>query len=320
MPLYNPVSTGSQLSSRLDILNMTLATSVAANALTIELKTQAAGSPAVSDPVKISFRSSTITSGIYNQRSVTSALSIVVPSGATLGHASGVQHDIWVYAIDNAGTVELAVSQALFPENQLVTTTTISGSATSNKVMYSTTGRSNVPVRLIGRLLSTQTTAGTYALNVSAIYIGDYGILTVGRVVGAFYTNTAGTTIPTTAGTAPFATKVYDYNNCFSSNTFTSTEDGLYCIQVNFATQSQAWAANSYFYVGLGINGTTITRSIGQVNIYTAVTTGVNLSGTVTIPLAANDTVVVRWLTNDTGHSLTTSAADNWISISKVIS
>lgn len=318
MPLYNPVSSSTQLSSDYDLLNLGLSTSVAANAMTITLQTQAGGNPGVGDPVKIGFRSSTITSGGYNQRSVTSALSIVVPSGATLGHASGVQHDIWVYAIDNAGTVELAVSQALFTENQLVTTTTISASATSNRVIYSTTGRSNVPIRLLGRAVSTQTTAGTWALNASAVYTGSYGALVDGRVVGIFYTNVLGTTIPTTVGTAPFGTKVLNYNNSFASDTFTATEDGLYTIELNMATQSQAWAANSYFYVGIGVNGTAVTRTIGQTNIYTAITTGVNINGKITMPLALNDTLVVRWLTNDTGHSLTTSAADNWLAIFKI--
>ena len=119
----------SQVTSPLDLWNLGLSTSVGGNALTISLK-QADGS---TDPgadtaaVKLSFRSATATSGAYNQRSVTSALSLTVSSGSTLGHASGVAMYIYVYAIDNAGTVELAVSTSRFDEGTRVTTTAEGG-------------------------------------------------------------------------------------------------------------------------------------------------------------------------------------------------
>lgn len=317
MPLYNPVSSSTQLSSDYDLLNLGLSTSVAANAMTITLQTQAGGNPGVGDPVKIGFRSSTITSGGYNQRSVTSALSITIPSGATLGHASGVQHDIWVYAIDNAGTVELAVAQCLYSERDLVTSTTISGSATSNRVLYSTAGRSNVPIRLLGKVISNQITAGTYASNATAVYTGTYASLTAGRVVGILYTNSAGTAIPTTTGTAPFATKVHDFNNSFSSNTFTCTEDGLYKVKLNLGTQSQAWGANTYFYAGIAVNGTTVTKTLGQTNVNTAITTSIQINGACDLILLSGDTVVVRWISSDSGHNLIAGATDNYLSIFK---
>jgi hypothetical protein len=147
--------------------NLGLACSVASNALTINLK-QADGSTAPaagSGAVKIAFRNTTITTGAYNVRSVTGALSVVVSSGSTLGHTSAKEHFIWVYAIDNAGTVELAVSTTKLDVAALYTTTAEggAGAADSGRTLYSTTARSNVPIRLIGRLRSTQTTAGTWA-------------------------------------------------------------------------------------------------------------------------------------------------------------
>lgn len=163
------------------IFNLGLSTSVAANALTIALK-QANGS---SDPstgvnsVKASMRSSTLSNGSYNQRQVTSPLSLVISSGSTLGHSSANAHNIWVYLIDNAGTLELAVSQTLYSENQLVSTVAEggAGAADSNSAMYSAVARSNVPFRLIGLLVSTQTTAGTWASNMTQVQVGDYGTL-----------------------------------------------------------------------------------------------------------------------------------------------
>ena len=69
---------------------------------------------------------------------------------------------IYVYAIDNAGTVELAVSSTLLDQGSLQTTTAEggAGAADSRFVLYSTTARSNVPIRLIGRIKSSQATAG----------------------------------------------------------------------------------------------------------------------------------------------------------------
>ncbi len=153
--------------SSYELFNLGLATSVAANALTIALK-QADGS---TDPttgagsVDIGFRSATSANGNYNERSVTSALSLVISSGSTLGTLNGVAAYLWVYALDNAGTVELAVSQTKYDEGSIVSTTAEggAGAADSATAIYSTTARSNVPIRLIARLLSTQTTAGTWA-------------------------------------------------------------------------------------------------------------------------------------------------------------
>ena len=65
--------------SQYDAINYSLSASVAGNALTIALKTQAGTDPTSRDVSKISFRSSTLTSGAFNQRSITSALSITIP-------------------------------------------------------------------------------------------------------------------------------------------------------------------------------------------------------------------------------------------------
>ena len=148
-----------------ELSNLAIGASVAGNALTVALKTKAGTDPSGSDIVKIGFRSSTLTSGIYNQRTVSSSLSMTVSSGSTLGHSNGNLRYIYVYAIDNAGTVELAVSSALFSDGHLVSTTAEggAGAADSGRVMYSTTARTNVPCRLIGRISSTQATAGTWA-------------------------------------------------------------------------------------------------------------------------------------------------------------
>ena len=138
--------------------------SVGASALTINLK-QPDGSTdcTSSNPAHISFRSSTLATGSVLDRSVTSALSLTVSSGATLGCNDGVDEYLYLYAIDNAGTVELAISGSYhWDEGQRYTTTVMNSSADDAATLYSTTSRSNVAIRLIGRIKSNQTTAGTY--------------------------------------------------------------------------------------------------------------------------------------------------------------
>lgn len=147
-----------------EISNLTLSTSVASNALTIAVKTKAGTNPSSTDPVTVSMRSATLSSGLYYSRSITASLSLVISSGSTLGQVSAQPSNIYVYLIDNAGSLELAASHAYYPENLLVSTTTegSSGGADSATAIYSTTGRSTVPIRLIGTILNTQATAGTW--------------------------------------------------------------------------------------------------------------------------------------------------------------
>jgi hypothetical protein len=149
-----------------ELTNASLAGSVAASALTVALKTKAGSDPSGGSSVKIGFRNSTAATGTYNQRTVTGALSVVVPSGATLGHPSASAAYVYVYALDNAGTVELAVSSTLKDERELHTSVTIDTASDADS-LYSTTGRTNVPIRLLGRLKSTQATAGAWVTAIS---------------------------------------------------------------------------------------------------------------------------------------------------------
>jgi hypothetical protein len=157
--------------STLDVNNYTLSASVAANALTIALKTLAGTDASASDIASISFRSDTATSGSFVQRNITSALSLVVSSGSTLGHSSATAQYIYVYALDNAGTVELAVSSTLFNDRVVQSSSAEGGAggADTSSVLYSTTARTSKAIRLIGRLTSNQTTAGTWAAAPTAV-------------------------------------------------------------------------------------------------------------------------------------------------------
>jgi hypothetical protein len=145
------------------MINGLIAADVAGNALTLTIATLAGAAPSTDDPVIIIFRSLTPGSAKVFARQITSALSITIPSGATLGHSSARDQQFILYGIDNAGVVELAVATPLFDQSvRLKTTTTIGAGSTSATGFYSTTGRSNLPWSPIARCVSNQTTAGTW--------------------------------------------------------------------------------------------------------------------------------------------------------------
>lgn len=174
--------------------------SVAANALTVTL-----------NPTTLDFRSATLTSGTVVSRLISSATSVVVSSGSTLGTVSGTQSRIIVLALDNAGTVELAVVN-IAGGNDLTETGVISttaeggaGAADSASTVYSTTARTGVAYRVVGYIESTQATAGTWATAPSTIQGCGGQALTAMSSVGygqtwQAVTRTNGTTYYNTTG------------------------------------------------------------------------------------------------------------------------
>jgi hypothetical protein len=166
MKSYIQAQIADLMKSSRDILNLGLAASVSGNALTIALKTLAAAAdPSSTAPVKIGFRGTTAANGDSSLVSATAATSVVVSSGSTLGMTSAVEAFIYIYAINNAGTIELAVSRALYDDGSLVTTIAEggAGAADSATAIYSTSARSSKAIRLIGRIKITEATAGTWA-------------------------------------------------------------------------------------------------------------------------------------------------------------
>ncbi len=155
--------------------NTGIAGSVATSALTVALKVKDGSTdPSGGDPVDLSFRSVTLATGGYVSRSVTGALSLVVPSGATLGSDSAVESEVYVYAIDNAGTVELAVSLTpILDETVRYTTVALSAASDSKHVLYSTTLRTDLALRFLGSIISSQATAGTWLTSPTVITTGN---------------------------------------------------------------------------------------------------------------------------------------------------
>ena len=129
--------------------------SVASNALTVNYN----GGP-------LAFRNATLTTGTPVNIQV-GALSLVVPSSATLGTVNATQAQLALVVLYNAGTPALGIVNMAggvnLDETTLLSTTAISAAATANNVVYSTAGITNSPFRVVGYINITEATAGTWA-------------------------------------------------------------------------------------------------------------------------------------------------------------
>lgn len=167
-------------------------------------------------PSDYDFRLTTLTDGTPVKRRLTSAVTLTIPNGATLGSINTVEATYVVGLQDNNGTLEpfvinLAGGNQL-DESNLITTTSISTGADSKNVAYATVGRSNLAYRIVGLVRHTQATAGTYATQptlvqpcgaqaLTALSSLGYGQTwqTVTRALGTTYYNITGKPIELSA-------------------------------------------------------------------------------------------------------------------------
>ena len=173
--------------------------------------TQSAGAMTITlNPTTLDFRNSTVdlaSGNTVTTLSVSTAITLTIPSTATLGTVSAVASKLLLLAINNAGTIELAVCNAWnntnLNEASTINTTTISTGATSAVTNYSTTGRTGVYFRVIGELASTQTTAGTWAtlptIKSGGAWTPLVNSLTSGTALSASGATVSFTAIPTWA-------------------------------------------------------------------------------------------------------------------------
>jgi hypothetical protein len=140
-----------------------ISATVGANALTINLANTA-----------LDFRSATLTSGTITSAIATGALSIVVPSTATLGTINAVQAMLAVLVAYNAGTPILCIVNMAggvnLDETTVISPTTIDTGAGLASIIYSASAcGASTPFRVVGYILITEGTAGTWATAPSLI-------------------------------------------------------------------------------------------------------------------------------------------------------
>ena len=156
----------------------------------------------------VTFRNATLSNGTPVSVTVGSALSLVVPSGATLGTINGVQAQLALILLYNAGTPALGIVNLAggnnLDETGLISTTAISAAATSASTVYSTSAITNSPYRVIGYLNITETTAGTWATAPTLVQGAG------GQAMAAMQSLGFGQTWQTVAGSRAIATIYYN--------------------------------------------------------------------------------------------------------------
>jgi hypothetical protein len=176
--------------------NLSLAATVGSKALTVALKGEDGNDPSASNPVTIAFRDETLTTGTPNVRTVTGALSVVLASGGALGFTAAEAGRLYVWALDNAGTVMLGLSRTadMFPESNLVADPVDIGSGSDlANTMYVTAHVHNLACRCLGYIeITTGATAGEWDNAPTKIQVMGPGVKRTGDVVqvqDAIYTD-----------------------------------------------------------------------------------------------------------------------------------
>lgn len=199
-------------------LNLQFTASVSANVLTVALKAANTGSdPSSGNPLSITFRSATLTSGAPVSRTISAALSIDTNAvGATLGTTSTVPFRFWIAAIDDTAGASAKVQLALIncstsaqvqcpSEAALVTSVAMSSGATSAFTFYTETGVTitSKPWRLLGYIdyASGLVTAGTYNNAPTTVQLFGPGIKKPGETIQVAYATTSTVTNTTTGPT-----------------------------------------------------------------------------------------------------------------------
>jgi hypothetical protein len=175
-----------------EINNVQLNATVSGNALTISLKDRNGNDPSTASPIVLAFADPTIAGGDPVIRAITSALSITVPSTATIGTVSGQAARLWIGLFDNAGTPVLGVynslnstgpSIACWDETSPATGTAIAGGSNTPQTWYTNGTVTSKSFRVLGYVEATEAVAGTWATAPSKVRLFGPGVKRPGDVV-----------------------------------------------------------------------------------------------------------------------------------------
>lgn len=313
-PTWKDIPASSQ-----EITNVGLFVLPVSNALTIAL-VQRDGSTNCSTGTAscvIGFRSG-VSEGTSFQRTLTTSQSLIIPASTTIGNISGAIEYLYIYAIDNGGTIEVAVSTgAKFDEGTLQNTTLITGGATAG-VLYSSPARTGVAIRLIGRIKTFEATAGTWVNGSLETSLAPFATSTI----SAFYTGTPTGTINTSFNITKYPTKVKDTASAYNTSTgvYSVPTGGTYAIAGGFTITAASYAAGNYAGIQITKNGSGIaTQFTRQV---TATSSGVQ-SNSVSIPsypLLAGDQISIKSANQNTtpAYASVLDASEMYFSITRI--
>lgn len=287
------------------------------NDLVITTTTSSGSTPSAGDAVTVGFGSATAANGTYSTPSITGATTFTIPSGATLGQASGRDQLIFWYKVNNAGTIVDGVSSAVFDEGKTHNTTAIGTGSDSNSVLYTAAGLSGVRVRLVGAFMNNQAVAGVYASNVSRIMLVPFEI----PKVAAKYRTNAGQSISGTPSVVDYEDLVYDNYNCVTvgaSWKFVCLKANKYRVHQQGVFDSAAFTAGNYQSGTVLVN--TVTAEVLSRNpVQASLTTYFEVKGSTELDLAVGDEVQFTLEQSSGGaRTLFANAEYNYVTISEI--
>ncbi len=210
-------------------VNLSLAATVATNALTIAIKTDSGSDPAANDKVRIPIRNATAATGTYTMRELSAATSITIPDTATMGTTSGnIPFRIWVLWLDDGTDYSIGVVNTLdttdlqimrlSAEMTGISPTTIGTGSDSAHVIYGDgSPSSSATVRVLGYVeyQSGLATAGTWASAPTIIQLFGPDVPLPGQMVqfrrSADAAVATGTTVMVADDTIPQSTEGDEY-------------------------------------------------------------------------------------------------------------
>jgi len=207
---YLNLSSGVSLNAA---LNLQLSCSVASNALTCNVLDRNGNTPSTASPVLLAFRDPILANGDPIARAITGALSITIPTSATLATVNAQANRIWLAVFDNAGTPVLGVYNSLnstgptilsWDETSTPSSTNLTSSSTSAQTWYTSGALTGKSFRILGYVESTQTTAGTWAASPSKIQLFGPGVKKPGESVQTQVSSSTSQPLITSATFVPF--------------------------------------------------------------------------------------------------------------------
>jgi len=278
-------ATGGVVATSLTSKIQPITASIGSNALTITL-----------NPTILDFRSSTLPSGTVTSLVVANAISLTIPANTTLGTVSTTQSRIVVLAINNAGTVALAVNNIAsgvnLDETGVITTEAINVGCVFTGAIAVTTGILTLTTGTSGSLTIGQALSGTN--------------ITSGTVVKSLLTGTLGangSTYQTNQFTAAGSTTITGFAGIGTYSTTLSTSVAYRVVGYIESTQATAgtWATAPSTIQGMGGQALTAMSSLGygqtwQTVTRVASTTYYNTTGK---PILAS----LLWLTPNAGNT-----------------
>jgi hypothetical protein len=189
--------------------NLSLSVTVAADALTVAVKDEAGDDPAPNAPLRVSFRSATLTDGSRITREVVAPASVTLSAGSTVGTVNNGNHRLYVVGIDDGGVFRLGIYNPLAQQNgdlvgideaKLYTSTAEggAGAADSHHVLYSDVGVADKAVALLGYFEISEAAAGTWATAPTKVQVMGPGVHRTGEVVQETWVMAGGVATGTT--------------------------------------------------------------------------------------------------------------------------